>query len=87
MKNKKIKETSRNENYWSFIEAYYPNYSSCDQILLSDILVRKLEGDAIDMKEEEMIKEWNVREELLKLDQSIMKKAMEKYFEIKYSTC
>lgn len=36
------------QNYWSFIEAYYPNYYSCDSILLSDILLRKLEGEVID---------------------------------------
>lgn len=71
-------------NYWPFIEAYYPNYDSCDQILLSDILARKLEGEEIDIKDEEMIKDWDVKEELLKLDQTIILKAMENYFETKY---
>lgn len=71
-------------DYWTFIEKYYPNYSTCDQILLSDILARKLEGEEIDIKDEEMIKEWNIKEELLKLDQSIMQIAMENYFEMKY---
>jgi hypothetical protein len=32
-----------------------------------------------------MIKDWDVKAELLKLDQAIMKKAMKNYFEIKYS--
>ena len=73
-------------HYWSFIETYYPNYYSCDQILLSDILTRKLEGEEIDETDEEMIKDWDVKEELLKLDKVIMQKAMENYFEIKYST-
>jgi hypothetical protein len=76
----------RNMNYWPFIETYYPNYYSCDQILLSDILTRKLEGEEIDIKDEEMIKDWDVKEELLKLDKAIMQKAMKNYFEIKYST-
>jgi len=70
--------------YWKFIESYYPNYSTCDQILLSDILARKLEGAEIDKEDEEMIKDWNIKEELLKLDQSIMLEAMENYFEMKY---
>ncbi|PVX46187.1 hypothetical protein C8C85_2014 [Flavobacterium sp. 103] len=73
-------------NYWPFIETYYPNYYSCDQILLSDILTRKLEGEELDIKDEEMIKDWDVKEELLKLDKAIMQKAMKNYFEIKYST-
>jgi hypothetical protein len=73
-------------NYQPFIETYYPNYYSCDQILLSDILTRKLEGEEIDETDEEMIKDWNVKEELLKLDKTIMQEAMENYFEIKYST-
>ena len=73
-------------NYWAFIETYYPNYYSCDQILLSDILTRKLEGEEIDIKDEEMIKDWDVKEELLKLDKAIIQKAMKNYFEIKYST-
>jgi hypothetical protein len=79
----KIKKSK--ENYWSFIEAFYPNYHSCNQILLSDILARKLDGEEIDIKDEKMIKDWNVKEELLKLDQAIMQKTMENYFEIKYS--
>jgi hypothetical protein len=76
----------RNASYWYFIESYYPNYHSCDQILLSDILARKLDGEEISSEDEEMIKDWDVKAELLKLDQAIMQKAMENYFEIKYST-
>jgi hypothetical protein len=72
-------------NYWSFIENFYPNYHSCNQILLSDILAKKLDGEQIDIKDEEIIKDWDVKLELLKLDQAIMQKAMENYFEIKYS--
>jgi hypothetical protein len=74
-----------NNNYWTFIETFYPNYNSCDQILLSDILARKLDGEAIDIKDEEMIKDWDVKVELLKLDYVIMQKAMKNYFENKYS--
>jgi hypothetical protein len=75
-----------NVRYWPFIEIYYPNYYSCDQILLSDILTRKLEGEEINEIDEEKIKDWDVKEELLKLDKAIMQKAMDNYFEIMYST-
>ncbi len=74
-----------NNNYGTFIETFYPNYNSCDQILLSDILARKLEGEVIDIKEEAMIKDWDVKEQLLQLDTIIMQKALKNYFEIKYS--
>ena len=71
-------------NYWSFIESYYPNYHSCDLILLSDILARKLENQEIDPEDEKNIKDWNVKAELLQLDKTIMQKAMDHYFEIVY---
>jgi hypothetical protein len=83
-KNSMSKFLNKNKNYWSFIEAYYPNYGSCDQVLLSDVLTRKLEGEEISIEDEKMIKDWDVKAELLKLDQVIMQKAMENYFEIKY---
>jgi hypothetical protein len=84
-KNRILDNQKRNLSYWSFIETYYPNYYSCDQILLSDILTRKLEGEEIEEIDEKMIKDWDVKEELLKLDKTIMQKAMDNYFEIKYS--
>ncbi|PWA11329.1 hypothetical protein [Flavobacterium laiguense] len=84
-KNKALDVRKSNVNYWPFIETYYPNYYSCDQILLSDILARKLEGEEICEEDEEMIKDWDVKAELLKLDQAIMQKAMENYFDIKYA--
>jgi hypothetical protein len=77
--------SNNNNNYWCFIETFYPNYNSCDQILLSDILARKLEGEEIDIKDEEMIQDWDVKVESIKLDYTIMQKAMKNYFEIKYS--
>jgi hypothetical protein len=71
---------SQTINYWAFIEAYYPNYYSCNQVLLSDILTRNLEGEEICAEDEEMIKDWNIKEELLKLDKNIFSKALENYF-------
>ncbi|MCV9933695.1 hypothetical protein OIU80_15535 [Flavobacterium sp. LS1R47] len=78
-----------NENckfdYWEFIEKYYPNYYSCDDILMNDILYRKIHNEEICEEDEEMIKDWDVKSELLKLDKMIFFKALEKYFEIHYS--
>ena len=70
------------QNYWSFIEAYYPNYYSCDSILLSDILLRKLEGEVIDENDEALIEGWDIKKKLFELDTIIMEKAMKNYFAI-----
>ena len=67
--------------YWDFIEKYYPHYDSCDDVLLSDILTRKLNGHEICKEDEEYINGWNVKEELLKLDTELFRKALENYFE------
>lgn len=69
-------------NYWSFIEAYYPNYYSCDAVLLSDILLRKLEGEVIDTNDEALIEGWDIKKKLLELDSIIMEKSMKNYFTI-----
>ena len=70
----------RNDNYWSFIEAFYPNYDSCDRVLLSDILTRKLHGEKICEEDEEYIKDWNVRKELFELDKELLCEAFENFF-------
>lgn len=67
--------------YWDFIEKYYPNYYSCDDVLLSDILTRKLDGQEISKEDEEYIKGWNVKEELLKLEKQFLGRALENYSE------
>ncbi len=74
------KEEENKFNYWAFIERYYPKYSSCNNILLSDILTRKLHGEEICEKDEEYIKDWNVRKELLELDKDLLCVAFENYF-------
>ncbi len=33
------------KNYWDVIEQHYPNYSSCDCILHSDIMQRIVDGE------------------------------------------
>ncbi|NNT70920.1 hypothetical protein HKT18_01710 [Flavobacterium sp. IMCC34852] len=66
--------------YWDFIEKHYPLYDSCDDVLLSDILTRKLNGQEICKEDEEYIEGWNVKEELLKLDTELFRRALENYF-------
>lgn len=73
-----------NFSFWSFIERYYPNYYSCNDILMSDILFKKIHNEEICEEDEVMIKDWDVKSELLKLDKMIFFKALEKYFEIHY---
>ena len=70
--------------YWSFIEKYYPNYHSCDSVLLSDILTRKLDGEEICKSDEEYIKDWNIREELMELDKELLCKAFEAFYNEAY---
>ena len=70
--------------YWTFIEKYYSNYYSCDDILLSNILLVTLESQEICNEGEEMVQDWNVRKQLLELDKNIFLIALKNYFEIKY---
>lgn len=78
------KEDECKFEYWAFIEKYYPKYHSCDNILLSDILTKKLDGEEICESDEEYIKDWNVRKELFKLDKELLCKAFENFFNIAY---
>ncbi len=70
------------QDYWSFIETYYPNYYSCDAVLLSDILLRKLEGEVIDASDEALIEGWDIKKKILELDSIIIEKTMKNYFAI-----
>ncbi|AWK03964.1 hypothetical protein HYN56_06845 [Flavobacterium crocinum] len=76
------KEDEDKFDYWLFIEKYYPNYSHCDNVLLSDILTRKLFGEEICEQDEEYIKNWNIRNELFEVDKELLCKAFENYFNI-----
>lgn len=78
---KEINEKEETEfDYWSFIEKFYPNYYQCNSVLLSDILTKKLDGEEILQKDEEYIKDWDVRKELLEVDKELLCKAFENYF-------
>jgi len=78
------KEDDDKFDYWAFIEKYYPKYSHCDNVLLSDILTRKLVGEEICEQDEENIKDWDVRKELFEIDKELLCKAFENYFNIAY---
>lgn len=71
-------------DYWSFIVKYYPNYEHCDSILLSDILTRKLDGEEICKKDEEYIKNWDIRKVLMELDKELLGVAFENYFNLTF---
>ncbi|SFC64769.1 hypothetical protein [Flavobacterium phragmitis] len=71
-------------DYWSFIEKYYPNYSSCDNVLLSDVLTRKLEGEEVSDEDEEYIKDWDIKKELFEIDKQLLCDAFENYFNTTY---
>jgi len=78
------KKDENSFNYWVFIEKYYPNYCSCDNVLLSNILTKKLNGYEICEKDEEYIKDWNIKKELFKLDKKLLCEAFRNYFDILY---
>lgn len=81
---KEEKEEDDKFDYWAFIEKYYPKYSHCNSVLLSDILTRKLYGEEISESDEEYIKDWDVRNELFEVDKELLCKAFENYFNISY---
>lgn len=71
-------------DYWKFIEKYCPNYYDCNSILLSDILIRKLDGEEICESDEKYIKNWDVKKELMELDKKLLGKAFENFFNSVY---
>jgi hypothetical protein len=83
-KNNQEKEDETKFDYWAFIEKHYLKYYSCDSVLLSDILTRKLNGEEICEQDEEYIKDWDVRKELFELDKRLLCEAFENYFDIIY---
>jgi hypothetical protein len=44
----------------------------CDNVLLSDILARKLNGGEVCESDEEYIKDWDVRKELFEVDKELL---------------
>ena len=70
--------------YWDFIEKYYPHYYSCDDVLMCDILSRKLHGYPICAEDEAYIEGWNFKEELIKIETELFQIALENYFELVY---
>jgi hypothetical protein len=71
-------------NIWSFVEKYYPNYSSCDEILNNDDLLKLIEGE-VDTCADSIYN--SIREELVDLfgiepnEEEILKLAEQRYTE------
>jgi hypothetical protein len=83
----KLEQNKKEEDqfdYWSFIQKFYPKYHQCNTVLLSEILTKKLDGEEISQKDEEYIRDWDVRNELLEVDKELLCKAFENYFNIMY---
>jgi hypothetical protein len=78
------KEDESKFDYWAFIEKYYPKYSSCDNVLLSDILARKLNGGEVCESDEEYIKDWDVRKELFEVEKELLSEAFANFFNKQY---
>jgi len=75
-----VQKNNSSFEYWDFIEKYYPNYYSCDDVLLCDILNRKLEGEEIDELDEQLMKGRDIKKEMLALERRLFGKAMQNYF-------
>jgi hypothetical protein len=81
---KEEKESIDVFDYWSFIYRYYPKFHQCDNVLLSVILTRKLDGEEICEKDEDYIKHMDIRYELFVINKELLCKAFENYFNIMY---
>lgn len=71
-------------DYWGFIQKFYPKYYQCNSVLLSEILTKKLDGEEISLEDEEYIRNWDVRNELLEINKELLCKAFENYFSFMY---
>ncbi|GGF00297.1 hypothetical protein [Flavobacterium limi] len=78
------KESEDKFDYWSFIYRYYPKFHQCDNVLLSVLLTRKLNGEEISESGEEYIKHMDIRYELFAINKELLCKAFENYFNIMY---
>ena len=78
-----VQKNNSSFEYWDFIEKYYPNYYSCDDVLLCDILNRKLEGEEIDELDEQLMKGRDIKKEMLALERRLLGKAIQNYFYVK----
>lgn len=73
--------------FWQFIEEYLPNYSSRDDVLRDDILLRFISDDDVCEEDMEWItNEYNcdkklVKEELILLETKFAKEALIAFYE------
>ena len=83
-----FKQNTSYHNTWRFIEENLPNYSSRDDVLLDDILLRYIEGD--DVSEEDL--EWIeaefhndnrlIKEEIIRLETGFMNESLQAYYNL-----
>lgn len=73
-------------SFWSFIEAYLPNYSRRDDVLWADILLRFLTDEDVGKDDLERIEcefqsdKSQVKTELVKLEAQFAKEALEEFY-------
>lgn len=76
------------DGFWQFVMDYLPNYSTRDDVLRDDILLRCLEGDEVAEDDRRWIKEefdndeQRIREELIRLETQFANEALRAYYSI-----
>lgn len=86
-----MSNTEQSNSYydsWRFIEDYLPNYSSRNDVLRDDILLRYIEGDEVcndDLRwiQEEFNNEKHlIKKELVRLESNFMAESLRAYYGI-----
>ena len=77
---------SYHDGFWQFVMDYLPNYSTRDDVLRDDILLRYLEGDEVAEDDRRWITEefdndeQRIREELIRLETQFANEALRAYY-------
>ena len=77
---------SYHDVFWQFVMDYLPNYSTRDDVLRDDILLRYLEGDEVAEDDRRWITEefdndeQRIREELIRLETQFANEALRAYY-------
>jgi len=83
-----MNEVDQAFSYWSFIENHLPDYSSRDDVLHSDILIRYLDGEEVSESDLDWIAQLGTRAEvvveLIKIDSHLLEEALEAYLLERY---
>ncbi len=71
---------------WAFVQSFMPNYSSRDEVLEDDMLIKYLEGEDLDEDDLQLIKDEydndreKVKERVIELESKFAKEAIEAYY-------